>query len=177
MKIKWQWFIGGRVMFWVSLIMIIGLILGFLLTYVVDPTKKIYMKEQSVDPISIKNISEQYVRCLGIEIDKPIVYRFVRYNTREYDENEEILLGTFHEWNNIYYINISVDLYKTTALNDIVIHETRHMLVEYMRDKKILDLSKYTEEIAQEKDESYNNLFNSGMYLLKEHQIKENEDG
>ena len=177
MKIKWQWFIGGRVMFWVSLVMIIGLILGFILTYVIDPTKKIYMKEQSIDPISIKNISEQYVRGLGIEIDKPIVYRFVRYNTREYDENEEILLGTFHEWNNIYYINISVDLYKTTALNDIVIHETRHMLVEYMRDKKILDLSKYTEEIAQEKDESYNNLFNSGMYLLKEHQIKENEDG
>ena len=177
MKIKWQWFVGGRVMFWVSLIMIIGLILGFITSYVVDPTKKIYMKEQSIDPVSIKNISEQYVRCFDVEIDKPIVYRFVRYSTRVYDEDEEILLGTFHEWNDTYYIDISVDLYKTTALNDTVIHETRHMLVEYMRDKKILDLSKYTEEIAQEKDERYNNLFNCGMYLLKEHQIKENEDG
>ena len=39
-----------------------------------------------------------------------------------------------------------------------------------------VDLSKYTEEIAQEKDERCNNLFNCGMYLLKEQQIKENED-
>ena len=177
MKIKWQWFIGGRVMFWVSLIMIIGLILGFVLTYVIDPTKKIYMKEQSIDPVSIKNISEQYVRGFNVEVDKPIVYRFVRYSTRVYNEDEEILLGTFHEWNDTYYIDISVDLYKTTALSSTVVHETRHMLVEYMRDKKILDLSKYTEEIAQEKDERCNNLFNCGMYLLKEHQMKENEDG
>ena len=177
MKIKWQWFIGGRVMFWVSLIMIIGLILGFVLTYVIDPTKKIYMKEQSIDPVSIKNISEQYVRGFNVEVDKPIVYRFVRYSTRVYNEDEEILLGTFHEWNDTYYIDISVDLYKTTALSSTVVHETRHMLVEYMRDKKILDLSKYTEEIAQEKDERCNNLFNCGMYLLKEHKMKENEDG
>lgn len=177
MKIKWQWFIGGRVMFWVSLVMIIGLILGFLLTYVVDPTKKIYMKEQSIDPVSIKVISEQYVRDLGIEIDKPIVYRFVRYSTRVYDENEEILLGTFHEWNDTYYIDISVDLYKTSALRDIVRHETRHMIVEYLRDKKIIDLSKYTEEIAQEKNDRYNALFNNSIYLLKELQIKEKENG
>ena len=177
MKIKWQWFIGGRVMFWVSLVMIIGLILGFLLTYVVDPTKKIYMKEQSIDPVSIKVISEQYVRGLGIEIDKPIVYRFVRYSTRVYDENEEILLGTFHEWNDTYYIDISVDLYKTSALRDTVIHEARHMIIEYLRDKKIIDLSKYTEEIAQEKNDRYNALFNNSVYLLKELQIKEKENG
>lgn len=177
MKIKWQWFIGGRVMFWVSLIMIIVLILGFLLTYVIDPTKKIYMKEQSIDPVSIKVISEQYVRCFGIEIDKPIVYRFVRYSTRVYDEDEEILLGTFHEWNDTYYIDISVDLYKTSALSDTVRHETRHMIVEYLRDKKIIDLSKYTEEIAQEKNDRYDALFNSSVYLLKELQIKENENG
>lgn len=177
MKIKWQWFIGGRVMFWVSIIMIIGLILGFLLTYVVDPTKKIYMKEQSIDPVSIKVISEQYVRGFGIEIDKPIVYRFVRYSTRVYDEDEEILLGTFHEWNDTYYIDISVDLYKTSALGDTVRHETRHMIVEYLRDKKIIDLSKYTEEIAQEKNDKYNALFNNSVYLLKELQIKEKENG
>ena len=177
MKIKWQWFIGGRVMFWISLVMIIGLILGFLLTYVVDTTKKIYMKEQSIDPVSIKVISEQYVRSLGIEIDKPIVYRFVRYSTRVYDENEEILLGTFHEWNNIYYIDISVDLYKTSTLRDVVRHEARHMIIEYLRDKKIIDLSKYTEEIAQEKNDKYNALFNNSVYLLKELQIKEKENG
>lgn len=161
-------------MFWVSLIMIIGLILGFLVTYVVDPTKKIYMKEQSIDPVSIKNISEQYVRCFDVEVDKPIVYRFVRYSLTAYDEDEEVLLGTFHEWNDTYYIDISVDLYKTSSLNSTVIHETRHMLVEYMRDKDIIDLSKYTEEIAQEKNERYNELFNCGMYLLKEKLKEEN---
>ena len=161
-------------MFWVSLVMIIGLILGFLVTYVIDPTKKIYMKEQSIDPVSIKSISEQYVRCFDVEVDKPIVYRFVRYSLSAYDEDEEVLLGTFHEWNDTYYIDISVDLYKTSSLSNTVIHETRHMLVEYMRDKDIIDLSKYTEEIAQEKNERYNELFNCGMYLLKEKLKEEN---
>lgn len=177
MKIKWQWFIGGRNMFWISIVMMVGLVLGFLATYIINPTEKIYMKEQSIDSISIKNISEQYVRCFGVDVDKPIVYRFVRYSTRAYNEEEEVLLGTFHEWNNTYYIDISVDLYKTSSLNRIVIHETRHMLVEYMRNKGVIDLSKYTEEIAQEEDECYNNLFNCGMKLLKEKQIKERENG
>jgi hypothetical protein len=177
MRIKWQWFIGGRVMFWISILMMVGLVLGFLATYIINPTEEIYMKEQSIDPVSIKVISEQYVRCFGIKVDKPVVYRFVRYSTRVYDEDEEVLLGTFHEWNGTYYIDISVDLYKTSSLNSTVIHETRHMLVEYMRDKKIIDLSKYTEEIAQEKDERCNNLFNCGMYLLKQELDKENENG
>lgn len=164
-------------MFWVSILMIIGLVLGFILTYVINPTEKIYMKEQSIDPISIKNFSEQYVDFFDIKIDKPIVYRFVRYHARVYDENEEVLLGTFHEWNGTYYIDITVDLYKNSSLQRIVIHETRHMLVEYMRDKKVLDLSQYTEEIAQEKNDCYNNLFNCGMKLLKEKLDKENENG
>ena len=43
-----------------------------------------------------------------------------------------------------------------------------------MRDKKIIDLVKYTEEIAQEKNTYYNHLFDSGIYLLKE---KEKENG
>lgn len=164
-------------MFWVSILMIIGLVLGFILTYVINPTEKIYMKEQSIDPISIKDFSEHYVNFFGVKIDKPIVYRFVRYHTRVYDENEEVLLGTFHEWNGTYYIDITVDLYKTSSLQRIVIHETRHMLVEYMRDKKVIDLSQYTEEIAEEKSDCYNNLFNCGMKLLKEKLDKENENG
>lgn len=161
-------------MFWISIILIIGLLISFSLTYIIDPTKKIYMKEQSIDPASIQELSERYVGSLGVSVDKPIVYRFVRYSTRVYDADEEILLGTFHEWNDKYYIDISVDLYKTSSLKDTVIHETRHMLVEYMRDKKIIDLTKYTEEIAQEKNKYYNNLFDSGIYLLKE---KEKENG
>ena len=45
MKIKWQWFIGGRNMFWISILMMVGLVLGFLATYVINPTEKIYMKK------------------------------------------------------------------------------------------------------------------------------------
>ena len=40
--------------------------------------------------------------------------------------------------------------------------------------KKIIDLTKYTEEITQWENAYYNNLFNSGVYLLKE---KENKNG
>lgn len=161
-------------MFWLSIILMIGLMIGFSVTYIIDPVKKIYMKEQSIDPASIQELSEQYMESLGVNVDKPIVYKFVRYTTKGYDPDEEILLGTFHEWNNTYYIAISVDLYKTASLKNTVIHETRHMLVEYMRDKKNIDLVKYTEEIAQEKNTYYNHLFDSGIYLLKE---KEKENG
>ena len=53
-------------------------------------------------------------------------------------------------------------------LEEIVIHETRHLVVEYLKDEKIIDLTKYTEEIAQCENSYYNNLFDSGIYLLKE---------
>ena len=172
MKIKWQWFVGGRDMFWVSIILLTLLFSGFLVTYVIDPTSILLMKKQSVNPESIKSISEKYVSCLGIKVNKPIIYRFVRYDDKGYEAEPgtTILLGTFHEWNGTYYIDISIDLYKTAALNSTVIHETRHMIVEYLRDEKIIDITSYTEEIAQEKTEYYNSLFNSGVFLLKEKQ-------
>ena len=53
-------------------------------------------------------------------------------------------------------------------LEEIVIHETRHLVVEYLKDEKIIDLTKYTEEIAQHDNSYYNSLFNNGIYLLKE---------
>lgn len=169
-KLKWQWFLGGRIMFWVSIIIFIVLIIGFVITYVIDPTSSLYMTKYEIDPESIEEASQSYVDGLGITIDKPIEYCFVRYRDKGYKANpgDEILLGTFHEWNGVYYINISVDLYKSSLLDDIVIHETRHMIVEYLKDKKIIDLTKYTEKIAQGEDIYYNNLFNSGVYLLKE---------
>lgn len=169
-KIKWQWFLGGKTMFWVSIIVFIVLIIGFITTYIIDPTSSLYMTKYKIDPVSIEKLSQSYVDGLGIIIDKPIKYSFVRYKDKGYeaDPDEEILLGTFHEWNGTYYINISVDLYKSSLLDDIVIHETRHMIVEYLKDEKIIDLTKYTEEIAQGEDIYYNNLFNSGVYLLKE---------
>ena len=175
-KIKWQWFLGGRIMFWVSIIIFIVLIIGFVTTYIIDPTSSLYMTRYKINPESIEEASQSYVDGLGITIDKPIEYCFVRYRDKGYKAHpgEEILLGTFHEWNGVYYINISVDLYKGSLLDDIVIHETRHMVVEYLKDKKIIDLTEYTEEIAQGENDYYNNLFNSGVYLLKE---KENENG
>ncbi len=141
--------------------------LGFAVTYMIDPIAKIYMKEQSIDPTSIEDLSKRYVRSLGISIDEPIKYRFVRY---QHENEDEVLLGTFHKWNNTYYIDISVDLYKSSLLDEVVVHETRHMIVAYLHEKNIIDLVKYTEEIAQEKNSYYNSLFDSGVYLLKESQ-------
>lgn len=107
-----------------------------------------------------------YVGC-GIEIDKSIVYKFVTFSHQDPDTR---LLGTFHEWNNTYYINILVDLYNTSDLEKIVIHETRHMIVQHLKNKEIIDLVKYTEEIATEKNAYYTDMFNSGVYLLREEQ-------
>ena len=42
------------------------------------------------------------------------------------------------------------------------------MIVQELKNEKIIDLTKYTEEIAQEKNETYNDLFNRGVKLLKE---------
>lgn len=175
-KIKWQWFLGGKDMFWVSIIVFVILIIGFVITYIVDPTSCLYMTKYEVDTSLIKKMSESYVDSLGVTIDKPIEYNFVRYRDKGYDASpgEKILLGTFHEWNDVYYIDISIDLFKSSLLDDIVIHETRHMIVEYLKDEKIINLTKYTEEIAEGDNVYYNNLFNSGVYLLKE---KENENG
>lgn len=105
------------------------------------------------------------LKIYGITVDIPVVYRFVNYKYNETAE-DEILLGTFHEWNSTYYIDVSADLYKISLLDEIVIHETRHMIVEYLKDKKIIDLTKYTEEIASQKNSHYNNLFDSSVYLL-----------
>ena len=98
-------------------------------------------------------------------MDVPIKYRFVEYR-RSSDDNH-IVVGTFHKWNDTYYIDISYDLINDNReLAVTVIHETRHLIVAYLYDKKVIDLLKYTEEIAQEKDTCYNNLFDSGVYLL-----------
>lgn len=116
----------------------------------------------------LKNMYQVY----GIVINKPIVYRFVKYNEGAYGikVKDKVLLGTFHEWNNTYYIDISFTLYEDETLKDIVIHETRHMIVQYLRDEDIIDLTKYTEEIAYNENVYYNNIFDSGVYLLKNSQ-------
>ena len=173
MRLKWQWFLGGKKMFWLSIVVFIIFIVGFIDTYIIDLTARIYTIRQNVETSSIKSISENYIHELGIEIDKPIEYHFVKYknNARDASTKGEITLGTFHEWNDTYYIDISIDLYKTTSLNETVVHETRHLIVDYLNDKKIVNLTKYTEEIAEGNNEYYNAMFDSGVYLLKLKQI------
>lgn len=177
MKLKWQWFLGGQNMFWVAIIAFVALTFVFITTYIIDPMTIVYIRKQAVNTESIKTISEKYITYCGIQIDKPIEYRFVEY-TKLYradpEKDGKEVLGTFHEWNNTYYIDISVDLYKDPSLIDTVIHETRHVIVEYLRDKGVINLVKYTEEIADRKNEYYDNLFDSGVYLLK---LKESKNG
>ena len=171
MKLKYQWFLGGRAMFYISIVLIIFLICSFVITYIVDPITVSIIKTAKPDTGVIKEISQEYIKSLDITIDKPIVYRFVKYRHNESDTVDNVLLGTFHEWNGTYYIDICLDLLLfKDALNNTIKHETRHLIVKYLRDEKIIDLTKYTEEIAYEKDIYYNNLFNSGIYLLKQGQ-------
>lgn len=161
-------------MFWISIILIFMCIIGFILTYCIDPLCIFTIKVQNADTSEIQKLSEDYVNSLGIKINKSIKYRFVRYTSDkglESDVGDDILLGTFHVWNNTYYIDISIDLndkLMTRMLTKIVKHETRHMIVEYMREKDIIDLSSYTEEVANEDNKYYNDLFDSGIFLLKE---------
>ena len=72
MKIKWQWFLGGKVMFWVSIIIFVILIFGFITTYIIDPTSSLYMTKYKINPVSIEEISKDYITNLGITIDIPI---------------------------------------------------------------------------------------------------------
>ena len=175
MRLKWQWFLGGKIMFWVLIILFILAIFGFITLYIIDPTSIRYLKVQNLNSASIKTISEKYVNDLDIQVDKKIIYRFVEYKCCEYDDEgiKMIILGTFHIWNDTYYIDISKNIYNTDKLEEVVIHETRHMLVEYLKEHDIIDLTKYTEEIAQNNNIHYNQLFDNGIYLLK----KENENG
>lgn len=168
---KWQWFVGGEDMFWISLAVFLLFVIAFTTTYIIDPVSCFRMSKQDVDTRAIQRISEDYVSSLGVSINYPIKYRFVRYfgdKGYEVEPDEEVLLGTFHEWNGTYYIDISVDLYKGASLEEVVIHETRHMLVEYMKDEKIINLTKYTEEIAGQKNSYFCELFDNSINLLKE---------
>lgn len=167
---KWQWFLGGKKMFWVSVILFILLVVGFVITYIIDPISSMVVEEVTeLDTKSIKTASEQYVSKLGITLSKPVMYRFVKFNPSK--DEHVVVLGTFHVWNNKYYIDISD---KVTSESDKFIatveHETRHMIVAELQIQKVIDLMEYTEEIAQEKNTYYNDLFNSGVYLLKNKQ-------
>ena len=171
---KWQWFLGGQIMFWVATILLVLFIFIYATTYMIDPMTSMYMKIQNTDTTSIKELSNNYLKSLGITVSKPISYRFVQYQHEDHfntnSNSETVLLGTFHEWNGTYYIDISVSLYKMPRLYETVKHEIRHMIVQELKNEKIINLSKYSEEIAQEKNKIYNDLFDYGVQLLKEKQ-------
>lgn len=63
MKLKWQWFLGGRVMFWISIILFIVLALSFTFCYITDPFC-VYTEKTNADNSKIKEISEEYVKSL-----------------------------------------------------------------------------------------------------------------
>lgn len=153
-------------MFWISLVVLIIAIWLFIATYIIDfTTINCINKIEQTDIFPIKEISRQYLEGYDMKIDKPIVYRFVNFNPKK---NGDILLGIFHEWNGKYYIDISVSLLMDRGnLEETVRHETRHMMVKYLKDKKIIDLTKYTEEIANEKNIYYRDMLDGGVYLLE----------
>ena len=169
-------------MFWISLIVFFILIImfasTFIFTYFVDLTSVSNIQVQNEDTKFIKELSETYIKTCEITIDTPIVYRYVKYNKNAYDTNLNniTLLGTFHEWNGTYYIDISIDLKDDSKeLIYVVEHETRHMIVDYLKDMGIVDLEKYTEEIARRENIYYDELFNGGVYLLKQLQTSKEQ--
>jgi len=166
MKIKWQWFIGGQKMFWVIVTIICIMISVLLVTYVINPMALIYTKEQNVNHSSIQEYMNSYIESLDINIDKPIECKFVEFKQNT-NEIGEVILGTFYEWNDTYFINITIGLYDNIRLESIVKHETRHMIVSYLKSTGVIDLEKYSEEIAEGINDDYNNLFNDSINLLK----------
>lgn len=73
MKLKWQWFLGGSLMFWVSIVIFVFLIFAIVFTYLVDPIMLTEMKIQNIDTTSIEEISEEYVNSLRYR------YRYADY--------------------------------------------------------------------------------------------------
>ena len=177
MKWNWQWFLGGQVMFWIATILLALFVGIYIVTYLMDPTTIIFMDIVNEDSEIIRDMVDGYLDDLGVTISKPIYCRFVKYKHEKFFiqncRDDAVLLGTFHEWNNAYYIEISIDLIRKGSLYEVVRHETRHMVVQELKNKKIIDLTKYTEDIAQEEDEIYNELFDYSVKLLKKEQINE----
>lgn len=153
-------------MFWIATVLLIAFVFAFIVTFIIDPTSYLYVKVQRLDPTPIQKECEEYLNTLGVKIDKKICYRYVEYR---HDDKDTVIVGTFHEWNGTYYIDISTYLFVLPSeFCETVQHETRHMLVRELKNKKIIDLSKYTEDIAQNDNENFNNLFKSSINLLKE---------
>ena len=65
MRLKWQWFTGGKVMFWLALILIVVLVIGFTTNYVINPTEISYMtRSANINSDLIQEISENYLNEL-----------------------------------------------------------------------------------------------------------------
>ena len=61
MKLKYQWFLGGRVMFCVSIILMVFLICSFTVAYIVDPITISSTITTEPDTGAIKEIAQKIV--------------------------------------------------------------------------------------------------------------------
>lgn len=149
------------------MISIILLLEWLTVTHMVNVNSFAYTVTDDRDKTVIENISQEYLNSLELTMDKPIVYNFVKYKETATDPLDLVTLGSFYEWDNKYYINISSNIVSERRLREVIIHETRHMVVEYLKNNDILDLSDYTEEIAQGTNKCYNALFFSAVDVAK----------
>lgn len=137
------------------------LLICFLYTFVIDVTNFYSIQEfTDADTSHIRDVSEEYLSTFGItDISYPIRYNFVKF--------KQPVLGTFHEWNHTYFINISTDIETEDTLRSTVIHETRHLIVQHLKNQNIIDLTAYTEEIASYENDWFSRLFIDAIYLHK----------
>ena len=62
---SYRWFLGGKVMFWIAIVLLACLISAFIVTYIVDVATIVAIKRFiKQDPTPIKEISENYVKSL-----------------------------------------------------------------------------------------------------------------
>lgn len=61
MKLRYEWFGGDRFMFWFSIICIIIWVIGFVITYIVNPVALTVYKKHDADTTRIAEISAEYL--------------------------------------------------------------------------------------------------------------------
>lgn len=83
-------------------------VLTCILYLLIDPILLVSCRKTHKDTNEIKQLTVQYLNELGITIDKPIEYRFVRYIG---SERKNSTVGTFHVYKNKYVISVSEEFY------------------------------------------------------------------
>ena len=79
-----------------------------ILYLLIDPVLLISCHKTDKNTNEIKQLTEQYLNELGVTIDKPIEYRYVKYIG---SERKKLTAGTFHVYKNKYVISVSEEFY------------------------------------------------------------------